>query len=72
MSWSNWDLTSLTLNSSISRFMKVRICKNVKIIKNRWSAMKLICTWCWLQIYCLATVKFKDYQKFEWHQDAAW
>ncbi len=37
-----------------------------------WSAMKLICTWCWLQIYCLATVKSRNYQKFEWYQDAAW
>jgi len=36
------------------------------------SAMKLICTWCWLRIYCLATVESKDYQKFEWHRSAAW
>ena len=36
------------------------------------SAMKLICIWCWLRIYCLTTVKSKDYQKFEWHWDAAW
>ncbi len=42
------------------------------IFKLKWSAMKLICTWCWLQIYCLATVKSRDYQKFEWHWDAAW
>ena len=37
-----------------------------------WSAMKLICTRCWLRIYCLATVKSRDYQKFEWHWDTAW
>ncbi len=37
-----------------------------------WSAMKLICTRCWLRIYCLATVESRDYQKFEWHWDAAW
>ncbi len=36
------------------------------------SVMKLICMQCWLQIYCLATVKSKDYQKFEWHWDVAW
>ncbi len=36
------------------------------------SAMKFICTRCWLRIYCLATVESKDYQKFEWHQNAAW
>ncbi len=36
------------------------------------SAMKLICTWCWLRIYCLATVESRDYQKFEWHRDTAW
>ncbi len=29
------------------------------------SAMKLICTRCWLRIYCLATVESRDYQKFE-------
>ncbi len=36
------------------------------------SVMKLICTWCWLRIYCLTTVKSKDYQKFEWYWDVAW
>ncbi len=41
-------------------------------INSLQSAMKFICTWCWLRIYCLATVKSKDYQKFEWHWNAAW
>ncbi len=36
-----------------------------------WSVMKLICMQCWLQIYCLTKVKFKNYQKFEWHQNVA-
>jgi len=42
VSWSNWNLTFLTLNSSISRFMKARICKNAEIIKNRcnWTEFK--------------------------------
>jgi len=26
----------------------------------------------WLQIYCLVTVESRNYQKFEWHWDAAW
>jgi len=34
---------------------------------NDKSAMKLICMQCWLWIYCLVTVEFKDYQKFEQH-----
>ncbi len=36
------------------------------------SAMKFICMQCWLWIYYLTIVKFKDYQKFERHQCVAW
>ncbi len=35
MSWSSWNLTFLMLNSSISRFMKAKICKDAEIIKNK-------------------------------------
>ncbi len=44
MSWFSWDLTSSTLNSSIFRFMKTRICKSAKIIENRcnWTESKVM------------------------------
>ncbi len=48
MSWFNWDLMFLTLNSSISRFMKTKICKNAEIIENKcnWTESKvIICDW---------------------------
>ena len=48
MSWFSWNLTSLMLNSSISRFMKTRICKSAEIIKNKcnWTEFKMmICDW---------------------------
>ncbi len=46
MSWSSWNLMFLTLNSLISKFMKVRICKNAEVIENRcnWTKSKtMIC-----------------------------
>ena len=46
MSWFSWDLTSSTLNSSISKFMKVRIYESVEIIENKcnWIESKaMIC-----------------------------
>ncbi len=48
VSWSNWDLMFSTLNSSISRFMKTKICKNAEIIENRcnWTESRtMICDW---------------------------
>ncbi len=48
MSWFSWDLTSLMLNSLISRFMKVKIHEDAEIIKNRcnWTEFKMmICDW---------------------------
>ncbi len=48
VSWFSWDLTFSTSNSSISRFIKVRIYKNIKIIKDRcnWTEFKaMICDW---------------------------
>ncbi len=56
----NWTLKMMKMRDSMNNTLKKR------------SAMKLICTRCWLRIYCLATVESRDYQKFEWHQDAAW
>ncbi len=48
VSWSSWDLTSLTLNFSISRFMRTRICKDVEITENKcnWTESRMmICDW---------------------------
>jgi hypothetical protein len=48
ISWFNWDLTFLMLNSSISKFIKTKICKSVKKIENRcnWTEFKtMICNW---------------------------
>jgi len=48
VSWSSWDLTFSTSNSSISRFIRTRICKSAKIIENRcnWTEFKaMICNW---------------------------
>ncbi len=44
MSWFNWDLTSLMLNSLISRFMKTKICKDVEKTENKcnWTESKTI------------------------------
>jgi len=53
VSWSNWDLTSSTSNSSISRFMKARICKNAEIIENRcnWIEFRvMICDWSFMTL----------------------
>ncbi len=35
MSWFSWDLTSLTSNSLIFRFIRTRICKNAEINENK-------------------------------------
>ncbi len=59
MSWSNWDLMFSTSNSSISRFMKVRICKNAEITENRcnWTESKvMICDWSFMTLM-LKTLK---------------
>ena len=53
MSWSSWDLTSSTLNSSIFRFMKARICKDAEISENRcnWTESRaMICDWSFMTL----------------------
>ncbi len=53
MSWSSWDLMFSTLNSSISRFMKVKICKSAEIIENKcnWTESKvMICDWSFMTL----------------------
>jgi len=55
-----------------TNFLQAMLVRRAEQSHQQRSAMKLICTWCWLWIYCLATVESKDYQKFEWYQDAAW
>ena len=53
MFWFSWNLMFSTSNSSISRFMKVKICKNVEIIENRcnWTESKMIiCDWSFMTL----------------------
>jgi len=64
--------TSILILNALHFSIRLALKNRKRINEIRRSAMKLICTWCWLQIYCLATVKSKNYQKFEWHWSAAW
>ena len=53
MSWSSWNLMFSTLNSSISRFMRARICKDAEIIKNKcnWTEFRtMICDWSFMTL----------------------
>ncbi len=53
MSWSSWDLMFSTSNSSNSRFMKVRICKDVEITENKcnWTESRMmICDWSFMTL----------------------
>ncbi len=44
MSWFSWNLMFSTLNSSISKFIKTRICKNTEITENKcnWTEFKMM------------------------------
>ncbi len=44
VSWSSWDSMFSTSNSSISKFMKVKICKDAEITKNKcnWAEFKMM------------------------------
>ncbi len=53
MSWFSWNLIFLTLNSLISKFMKIKIYKDAEIIKNRcnWTESKvMICDWSFMTL----------------------
>ncbi len=53
VSWFSWDLMFSTLNSSISRFMKVKICKSAEVIENRcnWTESRMmICDWSFMTL----------------------
>ena len=69
MSWSSWDLMFSTLNSSISKFMKTRICKSAEIIKNRcyWTEFKaMICDWNFMTLMLkMSRVKFLTILRFK-------
>ncbi len=69
ISWFNWDLTSLTLNSSIFKFIKVKICKNAEIIKNRcnWIESKvMICDWSFMTLMLKTSkARFSTILKFK-------
>ncbi len=61
MSWSSWDLTFSTSNSSISKFMRAKICKDAEITENRcnWIESKvMICDWSFM-ILMLKTSKMR-------------
>ncbi len=48
VSWFSWDSMFSTLNSSISRFIRIKICKNAEITENKcnWTEFKMmICDW---------------------------
>ncbi len=53
VSWFSWDSMFSTSNSLISRFMKVKICKNAEIIENRcnWTEFRMmICDWSFMTL----------------------
>ncbi len=53
VSWFSWGLTSSTSNSSISRFMRARICKSAEITENRcnWTESRaMICDWSFITL----------------------
>ena len=69
ISWFNWNLMFSTLNFLISEFMKVKICKNIEIIKNKcnWTEFKaMICNWSFMTLM-LKTLKarFSTILKFK-------
>ena len=51
--WSSWDLMFSMLNSSISKFMKVKICESAEITENRcnWTESRvMICNWSFMTL----------------------
>ncbi len=68
----SWIINTLTIACKINYLQSTVLTSELSYFSVTlwWSVMKLICIQCWLQIYYLTKVKFKNYQKFEWHQDA--
>ncbi len=69
VSWFSWDLIFSTLNSSISRFMRARICKSAEIIKNRcnWTEFKaMICDWSFMTLMLkMSRARFSTILRFK-------
>ncbi len=65
--WFSWNLTFSTLNSSISKFMKARICKSAEITKNRcnWiESRMMICDWSFMTLMSkMSRVRFSTILK---------
>ncbi len=71
VSWFSWDLMFSILNSLISKFIKVKICKNAEIIEDKcnWTEFKvMICNWSFmtlmsktLKVRFLIILKFKTW-----------
>ena len=69
MSWFSWDLMFSTLNSSISKFMKTKICKNVEITENRcsWTESKaMIYDWNFMTLMLkMSRARFSTISRFK-------
>ncbi len=53
VSWFSWDLMFSMSNSSNSKFMKTKICKNAEIIENKcnWTESRMmICDWSFMTL----------------------
>ncbi len=53
VSWFSWDLMFSMSNSSNSKFMKTKICKNAEIIENKcnWTESRImICDWSFMTL----------------------
>ena len=69
MSWSSWNLMFSMLNSSISRFIKTKICENAEIIENRynWTESKvMICDWSFMTLMLKTSkMRFSTISRFK-------
>ena len=69
VSWFSWDLMFSILNSLISKFIKVKICKNVEIIEDKcnWAEFKvMICNWSFMTLMSKTSkVRFLIILKFK-------
>ncbi len=69
MSWSSWDLMFSTSNSSISRFMKARICEDAEITENKcnWTEFRMmICDWSFMTLMLkMSRTRFSTILRFK-------
>ena len=69
VSWFSWDSMFSTLNSSIFKFIKAKICKNAEITENRcnWTEFKvMICDWNFMILMSkMSRARFSTILKFK-------